>query len=123
MEKKVINWTFEDNVLRTEIRVGVAYGSPTDKVAQLISQAVSEQAEVLSRPAPVVLFKDFGNNALQFEVMFWIRIQSNTNRLVIESDIRYTIDRLFRENGVTIAFPQRDVHLGSLKPLEVKVLK
>ena len=71
LEKTVVNWTLVDRDIRTMVRVGVAYGSPIEKVAELLRQAVSEQNGVKSTPAPVVVFEDFGDNALVFETFFW----------------------------------------------------
>ena len=56
-------------------------------------------------------FRDFGDSALSFEVRFWIRYDERTDRTAIQSDVRYRIDELFREHGITIAYPQMDVHL------------
>jgi small-conductance mechanosensitive channel len=122
LEGKVVNWTHSDPRVRTKIAVGVAYGSPTREVERLIHQAVREQRAVLTDPEPVVLFCDFGDNALAFETRFWIEMRTTLARLRIESEIRYRIDELFREAGIVIAFPQRDVHLDSLSPVEVRLV-
>jgi len=122
LEGKVINWTHNDERVRITLTVGVAYGSPTREVERLIHQAVSEHPRVLTDPEPIVLFTDFGDNALAFETRFWIRMRRVMDRLSIESEIRFRIDGLFREEGIVIAFPQRDVHLDSSSPLEVRVV-
>ena len=102
---------FIDQDIRTTVRVGVAYGSPPRRVAELIEQAVRAQPEVLSDPAPRVIFEDFGDNALIFDLYFWVSMSRIMDRRIIESDIRFHIDELFREAGIVIAFPQMDVHL------------
>lgn len=122
LEKNVCNWTHSNSVVRFNVDVGVAYGSPTDKVTELLHQAADEESTILRDPAPVVLFTDFGDNALAFRVMFWIRVHRVIDRVTIQSNIRYKVDKLFKEAGITIAFPQRDIHLDTLKPLEVRVL-
>ena len=122
LEKNVINWTLHNRNVRSVLEVGVIYGSPTRKVEELLIQCVKEHKRALREPAPFVLFTEFGNNSLNFEVYYWVRIADLMDRRIIESDIRYRIDELFRENGIVIAFPQRDVHLDSLKPLEIKLL-
>jgi len=122
LEKNVVNWTLSDDRIRTQVTVGVAYGSPTRTVDRLIRQAVDEHQSVLELPAPMVSFTDFGDNALVFDVFFWIRMRTQMDRRRVESDIRYRIDELFREAGITIAFPQRDVHLDSTRPVEVRVV-
>jgi small-conductance mechanosensitive channel len=122
LEKNVINWTLSDDLVRITVSVGVAYGSSTREVAKLIRLAVDEHGKVIPQPEPIVLFKNFGDNALIFVVHFWINMRSGMDEDKIASDIRYRIDSLFREAGIGIPFPQRDIHLNALSPLEVKIL-
>jgi small-conductance mechanosensitive channel len=122
LENTVVNWTLVDLRTRTMVRVGVAYGSPVRRVAELINQAVAEKDEVLDDPAPVVIFEDFGDNALIFDAYFWIHAAADRDLRVIRSDIRFRIDELFREDDITIAFPQRDVHIdGALSVHQIEV--
>ncbi len=122
LESNVVNWTLSDDRIRTVVKVGVIYGSPTHEVTRLLTKAVQDHGMVLPKPDPILLFTDFGDNSLNFEIHFWIRMRSVMERLRIESDIRYKIDQLFCEAGLVIAFPQRDVHLDSVKPLEIRLL-
>jgi small-conductance mechanosensitive channel len=122
LEQTVVNWTLVDNQIRTCVRVGVAYGSPARKVADLILQAVNEQADVNREPAPAVVFEDFGDNALTFDVYFWCDVSGEKVLRTIRSEIRFRIDELFAENGITIAFPQRDIHMDTLRPLDVRLV-
>ena len=125
LQNKVINWSLSDDIVRREIIVGVQYGSPVRKVESLLQQAASEHSVVEKYPKPIVLFDDFGDNALIFMVLIWVRMsRTGMAHLYIsqvESDIRFRIDELFRQNDIVIAFPQRDVHIDTLKPLEVRV--
>jgi small-conductance mechanosensitive channel len=115
LENTVVNWTLVDRRTRTTVRVGVAYGSPVRKVAELIEQAATEHQGILEDPAPLVVFEDFGDSALVFDLSFWILATADRDLRVIRSDIRFRVDELFREAGIVIAFPQRDVHIdGSL---------
>ena len=123
LERVVINWTLIDERIRTTVRVGVAYGSPVRRVAELINQAVTEQADALDEPEPSVVFEDFGDNSLVFDVYFWAEVGGERMLREIRSSIRFRIDELFRENGIVIAFPQRDVHMNTLSPLEVRVVE
>ncbi len=123
LENVVTNWTLSDEKLRTSVSVGVLYGSPTELVTELMLQATAESKKVLESPKPVVLFTDFGDDALKFEIHFWIKMRRIMDKRQAESEIRYNIDRLFRANDIVIAFPQRDVHLDSIKPLEVKMVR
>ena len=111
LENTVVNWTLIDNLTRTTVRVGVAYGSPVKRVAELILQATVEQEATLAEPKPLVIFDDFGDSALVFDVFFWINATAERNLRVIRSDIRFRIVELFEENDIVIAFPQQDVHL------------
>jgi len=111
LENTVVNWTLMDNRSRTTVNVGVAYGSPCRLVASLIEQAVSEQDDVLKEPAPVVIFDDFGDNALMFVVYFWMNASVEGHLRMIRSNIRFRIEELFAQNDICIAFPQRDIHI------------
>jgi small-conductance mechanosensitive channel len=122
LEKEVVNWTLSDEQVRMMVAVGVAYGSPTREVQRLIYKAVDEHPLVLKEPKPKVLFMNFGDNALEFEVHFWLAINSIEDSRQVRSEIRFRIDDLFREAGITIAFPQRDLHLDTLKPLDIRLV-
>jgi small-conductance mechanosensitive channel len=122
LERVVVNWTLIDDLIRTIVRVGVAYGSPVRKVADLIQQAVTEQPEVIQEPTPIVILEDFGDNAIVFDAYFWCEVGGERELRQIRSNIRFRIDELFAENNIVIAFPQRDVHLDTLSPLQVQVL-
>lgn len=109
VNEKVINWSTNTKITRFNVTVGVAYGSDVEKVKELLIQSAIEHDLVSKRPSPMVAFDDFGDSALVFEIYFWT---VNTWQIkIIKSDMRFTIDRLFRENNVQIPFPQRDVHL------------
>ena len=121
LEDSVTNWTLSDARMRSVVKVGVAYGASTEDVLRLLKQAVGECEHALHEPAPIVLLSDFGDNALMFEVHFWIYVRTMMQARQIESDLRYAIERLLRRANITIAFPQRDLHLDTLKPLEVNI--
>lgn len=107
----IINWSHNRQLTRFTVAVGVSYGSDVQLVKKLLNEAAVEHPEIdQTRPADI-FFMDFGDSALQFELKFW-----STNLLQIgriRSDLRFAIDAKFRENGVTIPFPQRDLHLKS----------
>jgi small-conductance mechanosensitive channel len=102
------NWT-QNGVLTTEgINVGVAYGSDVEKVKQLLIEVANEHPRVLKIKEPTVFFMDFGDSALQFRLLF--TINDSFSQLKIKSDLRFEIDKKFREHHIKIPFPQRDVH-------------
>ncbi|MFT5760472.1 MAG: small-conductance mechanosensitive channel [Alteromonadaceae bacterium] len=121
LENTVVNWTLRDSLVRTSVRVGVAYGTRARTVADLILTATLAQEEVLRDPMPVVSFEDFGDNALVFEVNFWINSTMEGGLRVARSNIRFTLDKLFEKNNIVVAFPQQDVHLdGSITLLNTE---
>lgn len=122
LEQTVVNWTLVDREIRTTIRVGVAYGSPVKRVAELILEAVRAQPESKETPAPAVVFEDFGDSALIFDAYFWCDVGGEKLLREIRGEIRFRITEMFAENGITIAFPQRDVHLDSGDALEVRLI-
>jgi small-conductance mechanosensitive channel len=111
LENTVINWTLVNSLMRATVRVGVAYGTPAKKVSELILQATTEQSGILTDPKPLVTFEDFGDNALIFEVNFWMKSSVEGGLRVMRSNIRFRLDELFEEHNIIVAFPQRDVHL------------
>jgi small-conductance mechanosensitive channel len=112
LENTVTNWTLVDRLVRTTVRVGVAYGSDVNLVTELLKKAADEHARVLKSPKCTVIFDDFGDNALVFDLNVWIHAGAEGDLRGTRSDLRYRIDALFAAAGIVIAFPQRDVHLN-----------
>lgn len=109
LENSLYNWTQNGTTTRENVKVGVAYGSDVQLVKKLLLQAAKSQPEVLDKPEPNVLFTDFGESSLNFSVAF--TINDSFNARFPQSGIRFEIDRLFRENNISIPFPQRDIHI------------
>ena len=109
---QLINWTLSDAVLRTSIPVGIAYGSDTDRAVEVLNQVARESRRVLRDPRHQVLFIGFGDSSLSFELRVFIR---NVEQLFpTRHELHMSIDKAFREAGIEIAFPQRDLHLRSM---------
>jgi small-conductance mechanosensitive channel len=123
LQSNVVNFTLSDDVIRTQVNVGVIYGSPTRRVESIIRQVLKEHPRILDDHEPRILFSDFGDNSLNFVAFVWIRARSIMERRQIESDVRFRIDDLFREAGIVIAFPQRDVHLDGTGPIDVRLIE
>lgn len=105
----IINWSQMDYNTRFSVKVGVAYGSDTKLVSDILFDCAIKNKNISTSPKPFVRFKDFGDSSLDFQVFFWVKepfLVENT-----KSEIRYAIDDEFRKNGVHIPFPQRDVHI------------
>ena len=111
LENILVNWTLVDRLTRTTVRVGIAYGSPVRKAAELIEQAANEHPDILKEPEASVIFEDFGDSALVFDLNVWVYATAERSLRKIRSDLRYRIDELFHENDIVIAFPQRDIHI------------
>jgi small-conductance mechanosensitive channel len=109
--ESVINQTYRDRQLRLQIAVGVAYGSDTELVRQTLLGVAHDSPAVIRKNDSAVLFEDFGDSSLDFMLMVWIENPQAQRR--VASDLRYAIDRAFREAGIEIPFPQRDLHLRS----------
>lgn len=114
----VTNWTLHDRVGRVDVAVGVAYGSDTEKVKEVLLKVASEHPQVRSHPQANVFFMNFGDSSLDFELRCFIRNIRDVFR--VTSEIRFAVDAAFREHGIEIPFPQRDLHIVSSTPLDVK---
>ncbi len=107
--ENVINWSHNSKKTRFGVKVGVAYGSNVELVKTILIQACKEHNEINSEPEPFVFFSNFGESSLDFEVMFYTE---NSFRVeMIKSDLRFKINQKFADNGITIPFPQRDIHM------------
>tara|TARA_R110000744_G_scaffold98888_4_gene191119 strand:- start:56 stop:991 length:936 start_codon:yes stop_codon:yes gene_type:complete len=112
----VYNYTQNHKTTRESIKLGVAYGSDVQLVTKILLDIIKTQKNVLKSPKPFVLFEDFGDSALLFSLNFYITDSFSDPR--IKSELRYKIDAEFRNNKVTIPFPQRDVHLFQQAPFQ-----
>ncbi len=111
LTNSLFNWTQNGTTTRENVEVGVAYGSDVDLVKKLLLQAASEHPKVLKYPEPMVLFTNFGDSALNFRLIF--TLNDSFQAAIPKSDIRFTINKLFKENNISIPFPQRDIHIVS----------
>ncbi|MGB9340513.1 MAG: mechanosensitive ion channel domain-containing protein, partial [Polyangiales bacterium] len=110
---QLINWTLSDAVLRLSIPVGIAYGSDTNRAIEVLEQVAKESWRVLRDPRPHVFFIAFGDSSLSFELRVFVR--SAEQLFAARHDLNMGIDKAFRDAGIEIAFPQRDLHLRSLQ--------
>ena len=111
ISNQVTNWSFKDPKLRRNLYVGVAYGSDITLVRDTLQEVADKHPRVYRRPKPDVLFTDFGDSALMFRLRFWSHVDYF---LVVETELRFEIDRLFKERNINIPFPQRDLHLRTV---------
>lgn len=117
----LLNWSLSDPVIRILLPVGVAYGSDVQQAMRLMREAAEENPLVLEDPPTTVTFDSFGDNALLLTLRCFIG--SVDDRVAIKSVLHQVIDQKFREAEISMAFPQRDVHLDMSKPLAIKVIR
>jgi len=121
IESKLTNWTYSNQKVRFSIMIGVAYGTDTRQVGRLLTEEALRHGLVQREPAPLALFQEFGDNALTFELRYWVDVQQHSPSQ-IASDLRHMIAGSVAEHGIAIAFPQRDVHLDTTSQLRVQIL-
>ena len=109
IEENVINWSTMDELSRFSVSVGVAYGSDVQKVEEALLSCAQEHPRISKTMKPKVRFEDFGDSSLNFQLYFYTEHGFRVEW--IKSDLRHCIDRKFREAGIEIPFPQRDVYI------------
>ena len=114
----VTNWSLSSSKLRIVVAVGVAYGSDVDDAMRRLKLVADANPEILRDPAPFVTFEDFGDNAL----VLWLRCYAVKDYPRVATELRQQIYRDFNAAGISIAFPQRDVHLDVNGPLPVQIM-
>ena len=110
LENNVTNWTKTDLRKREVLKVGVSYDCDSREVEKLLLGIVNEHSQVLKNPAPFVIFKNFGDSALEFEIYYWIELRKSSG-MKVSSDLRHHISAVFKREGINIPYPQRDIHI------------
>jgi small-conductance mechanosensitive channel len=116
---EVINWSYSEELVRIKVPVGVAYGSDLEKVRELMLAAAADTLRVLKDPKPTCLLVGFGDNAVNLEVRVWINDPQN-GVTSVKSDLLWGIWQRFRDHGIELPFPQRDVHLKYVPEITVR---
>ncbi len=119
---RITNWSLSDPILRIIIPVGIAYGSDTRKATELLLETARACPHVLDEPAPRAHFLGFGDSSLNLEVRVFI--PNIDHFLAAKHDLHEAIDQAFRNAGIEIAFPQRDIHVRTFKagvPVDVSM--
>ena len=109
----LINWTLSSNIKRVEILIGAAYGTDPNQVLKLLLEVAEENEEILKDPSPMALFSEFGDSSLNFSLRFWVPFEIG---LKAKSDASIAVYNKFKEHGIEIPFPQRDVHVKTVPP-------
>ena len=109
---RLVNWSLSDAILRVDVPVGIAYGSDTERALEVLRRVAAENEHALKEPEPQAWFLGFGDSSLEFQ----LRVFSPdvAHMFLIRHEIHMAIDQAFREAGIEIAFPQRDLHVRSV---------
>jgi small-conductance mechanosensitive channel len=118
LSETIFNYTQNHTKTRELVQVGVAYGSDVRKVEQLLLKCAKAEKTILKSPEPFVMFNNFGDSSLDFGLYYFVR--DSFTDLRVKSNLRFAIDQIFRENNITIPFPQRDVHFYQSNPISHK---
>ncbi len=109
ISNELINWTLSDNVKRVQISIGAAYGTDLQLVIDILNEAAINHSKVLQTPEPTAIFDQFGESSLDFRVRFWVPVDF---AVTTKSEVSIAIYNAFGEAGISIPFPQRDVHIN-----------
>jgi len=109
LTNSLYNWTENGSQTREYITVGVSYGSDIHLVKEILLKVANSHTSVIAKPEPLVLFTNFGESSLDFKLIF--TMDDSFQAAIPKSEMRFEIDKLFKENNITIPFPQRDVHI------------
>ena len=112
---QVVNWSHDEENIRFEINVGLAYGTDVEKAISLLQEVLNENKDVMKKPQSFVRFTNFGDSSLDFELIFWSSEMFTIN--TIKSDLRRQVYKKLNDNKMVIPFPQRDVHIKGLENL------
>ncbi|MGH7182819.1 MAG: mechanosensitive ion channel family protein, partial [Nitrospiraceae bacterium] len=112
VSSRVTNWSYTDRDVRFNFPVGVSYRSDPEVVRRLLLQVADQHAGVLKNPKPDALLQEFGDSALNFVLRVWTR-QYSTTPDTLRSELSFMISKMFKEHGIEIPFPQRDIHIRS----------
>jgi len=118
---RLLNWSLSDPVTRIMIPVGLAYGGDVQQAMALMVEAAKENSMVLGDPMPIATFDGFGDNALLLTLRCFVG--SMDYRIPSQSDLHKSIDAKFRASGLSMAFPQCDIHLDATRPLDIRILR
>ncbi|MEO0333707.1 MAG: mechanosensitive ion channel domain-containing protein, partial [Bacteroidota bacterium] len=120
ISSQVINWSHNDRRVRFRFPVGVSYSENPEQVKDLLMEVMREHSGVLKNPPPDVWFTEFGDSSLNFNMMIWTSMYVQRPE-ALRSQLYYLVFKKFKEHGVEIPFPQRDLHIRSGElPVELK---
>lgn len=108
----VTNWTANDPNVRINLPVGVGYGSDPQQVKKIMLDTAAAHPDILKTPEPDVIFTDYGDNSINFQLRVWTATRSHAPA-ILKSDLYFSLFGEFRKAGIELPFPQRDLHIRS----------
>ncbi|MBK1881892.1 mechanosensitive ion channel [Luteolibacter pohnpeiensis] len=123
LENQISNLTLSNRLSRRVMKIGVSYESAPQVVSETLKECFDRHGLVLKDPPPQVIFDDFADSALIFTVYYWIEFNDKTDLNIVASDLRFMIWKRFSDLGISIPFPQRDLHLSAAEPLQFEWAK
>lgn len=122
LEKSVLNWSYENPIIKTQVNFGVAYNSDVRLVENVCMDILLNTEGILQDPIPLVIFENFSDSNLEFQLHFWLDLSLISSTVEMRSMVRFKVDEKFKNHKIEMAFPQRDLNLKINRPLDVKVL-
>ncbi len=110
----VTNWTHKDKYSRLIVPVGVSYNEDPERIIEILDKVIANNKSIVKLPKPYVYFSGFGDSSLDFEMRIFIK--DIDHRVIVQNELRITVFSAFKEAGVEIPFPQRDLHIKSAPP-------
>ncbi len=120
VENQVVNWTYSNQQIRRELRLGIAYGTDVRQAEALFLATAAEHPYVLKNPAPELFFEDFGDSALVVVLVYWVELDGPAKPRRIDSDLRHDIYARLNAAGIAIPFPQREVQVTISQPVPLR---
>ena len=118
---RLLNWTLTDQINRITVTVGIEYGSDPELALKLLAEVAAKNPRVLKEPPPLVSFEAFGDNSLTLVLRCYL--DTLEYRISVMTELHKAIDKAFAAHGIGIAFPQRDIHLSTREPIEIRLKK
>jgi small-conductance mechanosensitive channel len=122
LEKSVLNWSYENNTVRTQVQFGVSYATQAKQFENICMDIMLNHQHILQNPMPIVVFDAFSDSNLDFQLLFWCDLSQINSLAEIRSEIRFKIDEKFRYHKIEMAYPQRDLNLKVSAPVPVTFL-
>ncbi|MBL0740684.1 mechanosensitive ion channel family protein [Chryseolinea lacunae] len=111
---QLVNWSDNESSTRLELELGVAYGTNLRRVETLLNEILKKHEGIIDKPAPAVLFQGFDESAISVKILFWVTQYKDGSR--VRSELIVSIDDAFRQQGIIMPFPQREVNVRKIAP-------